>query len=243
MKLRDKVVVVTGATGGIGVKLCEELDKKGSKLILISKDDDKLKKLAKSLKHAQFIAFDFTHLANYEDLEKAIRVKCDQVDILINNAGIGIYKTIEEADFHDWNESLSINATFPFLLIKSLLPILKISEKALILNVGTGMGKIPTGGRSLYCASKAALRLLSMSLSKEYQGTNIHFVHVALGSTLTGFGPLTLKEKQEENLKGKAYFTADWVAEKFVEIIEMEDFEDEIELYPSQYTGKNWNIK
>ena len=102
------------------------------------------------------------------------------------------------------------------------------------------MGKIPSAGRSVYCASKFALRGLSLSLSKEYKGTNIHFVLVTLGSTLTDFGPKTLKEKEEESLKGKAYFTPEGVAKKFIEIVENDKLEDEIELYPSEYTGKEW---
>ena len=102
------------------------------------------------------------------------------------------------------------------------------------------MGKIPTAGRSLYCASKFALRGLSMSLSLEYKENHISFVHVALGSTLTNFGPMTIKEKEEENLMGKAYFTPDWVAKKFVEILRADSYPDEIELYPSEYSGKKW---
>lgn len=235
MILKDKVVIVTGATGGIGLKLCEELNKEGAKLLLISKNEEKLKETVKNFTQAQYIVYDFTDLANFDELEKAIRDKCDMVDILINNAGIGIYKTIEEADFHDWNDSISVNATLPLFLIKGLLPLMKKSEQAIILNVGTGMSKIPTAGRSLYCASKAALRLLSLSLAKEYEGTNVHFIHIALGSTLTEFGPMSLKEKEEENLKGKAYFTPEWVAKKFVEIIKNEEYKDEIEIYPSDY--------
>ena len=166
--------------------------------------------------------------------------KLEKLDILINAAGVGVYKEIEDVELREWTDSLAINTTAPFYMTKMLLPLLRKSEKSVIINIGSGMGKIPTACRSVYCATKYALRGMTLSLAAEFQGTNVNFVHIALGSTLTEFGPMTLKEKEEESLKGKAYFTPEWVAKKFVEIIEKEQFEGEIELYPSEYTGKEW---
>src|SRR3989344_3502140 len=242
MNLKEKVVVITGATGGIGSELSKAFSQKGARLVLISRNEDKLKDLITKLDGSrhEYIIYDFRNQDNFEELIKELRDKADNIDVLINNAGIGVYKSLEEAEEKDWADSININATFPFLLTKKLLQILQKSEKGIILNVGSGMGRIPSAGRSVYCASKFALRGLSLSLSKEYKRTNIHFVLVTLGSTLTDFGPMTLKEKQEESLKGKAYFTPEWVAKKFVELIEKDEFEDEIELYPSEYTGKEW---
>ena len=208
-----KTVVITGATGGIGYELCKELKKKEVKLVAVARSEEKLSNLSKTLGgNLVYIAYDFANSQNLEELDKLIRDKCERIDILINNAGVGIYKTIEESDLHDWTESVAINVTVPFFLIKALLPLLTKSEKALVMNVGSGMSKIPTAGRSLYCASKAALRLLSMSLSKEYEGTNIHFVHITLGSTLTKFGPMSLKEKEEEKEMGK------WITQLLLKI-------------------------
>lgn len=242
MKLQDKTIVITGATGGIGSALAKKLAKEKARLILVSKDEEKLKNLVGTLEGQghDYVPFDFRDVDKVEDLIKSIRDKAEKLDILVNNAGIGVYKSLEEVVDYDWYDSIAINATFPFLLTKNLLPLLMNSDQAVVLNMGSGMGKIPTGGRSIYCASKAALRLLSLSLAKEFEGTTLRFVHIALGSTLTDFGPMTLKEKEEENLKGKAYFTPEWVADKLVEIVEKEEYADEIELYPGDYTGKDW---
>ena len=242
MELKDKNIVITGATGGIGREVSIELAKEGAKLLLISKSEDKLSNLLKELSGDghECLKFDFRELDKVKELEKTIRNKCDTLDILINTAGVGIYKTIEEADYCEWDNSLLVNATVPFYLIKALLPALKKSNESVVLSVGSGMGKIPTAGRSLYCASKFALRGLSMSLAQEFKESNVHFIHIALGSTLTDFGPMTLQEKQKENLMGKAYFTPVWVAKKFVDIIKSGDYKDEIELYPSEYTGNKW---
>lgn len=243
MELTEKTVIVTGATGGIGRELCIELAKKGVQLIAIARTKEKLNELKKEItpgKH-YFIESDFTDTKDIEKAVDLIKSSTDHINVLINAAGVGVYKSIDDVDMKEWTDSLAINATAPFFLTKLLLPLLKKSEKSVIINIGSGMGKIPTACRSVYCATKYALRGMTLSLAAEFKGTNVNFVHISLGSTLTEFGPMTLKEKEEENLKGKAYFTPNWVAKKFVEIIEKEDFEDEIELYPSEYTGKEWH--
>ena len=240
MKLRDKVVVVTGATGGIGRELCKEMANKGVKLVMVARTDEKLKAILKEIPgegHVYF-ASDFTKTEGIENLAREITASLEKIDVLVNAAGVGVYKSVEDVDLKEWVDSLSINTTAPFFLTKLLLPLLKKSEKSVIINVGSGMGKMALACRSVYCATKYALRGMTLSLAAEFKGTNVNFVHIALGSTLTEFGPMTLKEKEEENLKGKAYFTPEWVAKKLVEIIESEKFEDEIELYPGEYTGK-----
>src|SRR3990167_4163221 len=97
------------------------------------------------------------------------------------------------------------------------------------------MGTIPAAGRSVYCASKFALRGMSLSLSKEFDRTNVNIVHLTLGSVLTEFGPMTLEEKKRENLEGKAYLTPTYVAEKVVEILRKDQVEPEISISPTGY--------
>jgi hypothetical protein len=244
MDLKDKIAVVTGATGGIGRELTKELADKGVKVIAVARTEEKLKELQKEISGEGhlFFASDFTQTSEIEKLIKQITSGVEKIDILVNAAGVGVYKNVEDVDLKEWTDSLAINATAPFFMTKLLLPLLKKSEKSVIINVGSGMGKMAVACRSVYCATKYALRGMTLSLAAEFKGTNVNFVHIALGSTLTEFGPMTLKEKEEENLNGKSYFTPTWVAKKFVEIIENEQFEDEIELYPSDYAGKENEI-
>ena len=104
-----------------------------------------------------------------------------------------------------------------------------------MINIGSGMGVIPAPGRSVYCAMKFALRGMTLSLAEEFKRTKPHFILLTLGSVLTGFGPMSLAEKKEEALKGKAYLTPEWVAKKVVEIIKAEAKESEYTFYPSDY--------
>ena len=237
MELKDKTAVVTGATGGIGRELCLQLAEKGVKIIAVARTQEKLEILKNEISGDGHLFFesDFTRDEELEELVGNIKSNINKLDILINAAGVGIYKEIEDVELKEWNDSLAINATAPFYMTKMLLPLLRKSEKSVVINIGSGMGKIPTACRSVYCATKYALRGMTLSLASEFQGSNINFIHITLGSTLTEFGPMSLKEKEEENLKGKSYFTPSWVAKKFIHILENDEFVDEIEIYPSDY--------
>ena len=93
MKLSDKTIVITGASGGIGSALCKELSTAGAKLILTSENNDKLEKLAKELNgEVEYSVSDFTSTQGVQQFADFVLRKTDTVDILFNAAGIGIYK-------------------------------------------------------------------------------------------------------------------------------------------------------
>ncbi len=237
MNLKDKVVVVSGATGGIGSEVAKEFSEKGARLILIARNEDKLTHLKDEMygEGHEVIGFDSTRTSEVCYIKRKVSGLTNHIEVLINAAGVGVYKNIEDVDLREWEDSFAINVTTPYFLTKELLPELKKSEKSVVLNVGSRMGKTPTPCRSVYCATKYALRGLSLSLAAEFHNSSVHFVHIALGSTFTEFGPMSLEEKKGENLKGKSYFTPIWVAKKFVTIVENEEFDPEIILYPSEY--------
>jgi uncharacterized protein len=240
MEINGKTVVITGATGGIGKELAKVFAKEGAKLILIARTHEKLEWLLEELEGEGHIIFDtdFTQTDKIDELAGRIAETTEKIDILINAAGVGVYNNVEDVSRKEWEDSISINVTAPFYLTKALLPKLKNSEKSVVVNIGSGMGKIPTACRSVYCTTKFALRGMTMSLAEEFKATNVNFIHIALGSTLTDFGPMSLQEKEEENLKGKTYLTPGWVAKRFVEIVKLDKYEEEIELYPTVYKNR-----
>jgi len=242
MNLKDKTVVVTGATGGIGRELVGNLDKEGVRLILVSKTESELQNLLSKLERKENKCYpcDLSNQKETEALAKKISAEAGKVDILINAAGIGIYKAIEETTLDDWNASMNINVSAHFILIKGLAEILKRSENSLVLSIGSGAGVIPMAGRSIYCATKFAVRGLTLSLAEEFRGSNTHFCLITLGSTLTSFGPMSFKEKKKDMESGKAYFTPDWVAKKLVEIMKDDNRDIEYTLYPADYGLGRW---
>ena len=218
MDLRNKTVVLIGASGGVGIALKNELENSGAKIIPISKS----------------LGFDLTKKEDLEKLITKVKSEYGQVDILINAAGIGTYKNLTDITLDEWDYLMALNLTAPFVLIKELLP------KSLVLTVGSGAGVIPMRGRSGYCASKFGLRGLMLSLAEEYKDKEPKFCLITLGSTLTNFGPLTLEQKLEKHKNGDAYFTTEWVAKKLIEIIENDNRETEIILYPGDFGFGTW---
>ena len=237
MELKNKIAVVTGATGGIGRELVKELDKEGVKLLIISKSESELQNLLKELngKGHSYLVCDFSIQEEVVKLGDTISKEYPAIDLLANVAGVGIYKPLEELSLEDWNKSLDIGVTAPFILTKAIIASLKNAKDSLVLNIGSGAGVIPFAGRSAYSAMKFAMRGFTLSLAEEFKHSNPTFCLITLGSTLTSFGPMSFEEKKREMESGKAYFTPDWVAKKLVEIIKDDKREVEYTLYPSEY--------
>lgn len=173
-------------------------------------------------------------------MTELIKKDFDNLDVLVNVAGIGVYKNLPDVSFEDWSNSFSINVTAPFLLTKNLLLLLQKAKDSLLLNIGSGTGTIPMRGRSTYCATKFALRGWTLSLAEEFETKNPRFCLITLGSTITNFSGMTIEEKEKEHAKGKAYFPVEWVANKLVEIIKDDNRQTEITLFPGDFGFGTW---
>lgn len=181
-------------------------------------------------------------LADYKQIEKAIQEIKKQIiklDVLVNVAGVATYKNLVNVSDKEIQEAFMVNVITPAIFIRELIPLMNQAD-SLVLNIGSGAGTIPMKGRSVYCATKYALRGLTLSLSEEYEGKNPKFCLITLGSTLTNFGSMSLEEKKNEFEKGKAYFPVDWVANKIMDIIRDDKRENEIVLFPGAYGFGEW---
>lgn len=235
MELKHKKIIITGANGGIGTTLVEKLAQEEAELILIQK------KISSNSAHKTY-ATNLTHRSEILDTVEQIKNDYSQVDILINIAGIGIYKPIEEATYDEWDASFALNVTAPFILTKALLPLFNKTD-SVVMNIGSGAGVIPMKNRFTYCSTKFALRGLTLSLAEDFKDKKPSFCLVTLGSTLTPFGignSYSLEEKIQRNKDGAAYFTPEWVANKLVELLKNEQRENEVVLYPSDYGFGSW---
>lgn len=223
-----KTAIITGANGGIGKLLVKKLEGEGIRCVCIDKE---------GTDGDNFLPCDFTKQEEVENLVNTITEKFESTDMLINLAGIGIYKNIEDLSLKEWNDSMTVNLTSPFILTKGLLPLLKKSGKGVVVNFGSGMGVEPTAGRIAYCASKFALRGLSLTLSKEFKDNDVKMIHLTLGSIMTNFGTggLALRKKLEK--EGKNYLDPNKVVEKVIGIINSSDPKPEYVFYPEGYAS------
>jgi len=240
MILNDRVILITGCTQGISKNFANVLAKH-NQLILLGRNEYKLKKLIKELggRHKDYAA-DLSDQKQLKTTIENIKHDNDKIDCIFNIAGVGIYKNIEELDDAEWQYSLNLNVTAPYLLIKHLLPNLKKSNTPLIVNIGSGAGTVGMKGRCAYVASKFALRGLSLSLSEELSNQNIKVTLITLGSTLTNFGGTPVREKEKQYRQGKAYFTTKWVVDKVMEILSEDIIKDEYVLYPGDFGFGEW---
>lgn len=236
MNLKGKTAVITGATGGLGTLLVKYLAKEEVECILVDKDIPDIELLKNFSEDNQpiFIRSDFSDASEIDLLIKEINSNSKNIDILFNLAGIGLYKKIENISQKDWNDSISVNLTAPFLLIQGLLDKLKMSH-GLVLNFGSGMGVVPRAGRTAYCASKFGLRGMSLSLSKELQPEGVDVVLLTLGSIMTNFGTGGLALRRELECKGKNYLDPDSVISEIIKICKSPNHLPEYVIYPEGY--------
>ena len=226
MNLKGKVAVVVGATGGMGREIVKKLDKEGVSLVLVSKTESELRNLLKFLdgKNHKYYVCNLSSKIETEKIAKEISSEFNVIDILINAAGIGIYKPLEELTLDEWNLSIAINLNSVFIMTKELIKSLNNSTDSVVISLGSGMGVEPEPERSAYCTSKFALRGLMLTLAEEYKRfKNPKFCLFTLGSVLTSFGPMSMEEKKLSMESGKGYLTPDWVAGKVTEIIKSDD--------------------
>ena len=219
-----KTAVVIGSTGGIGSELVRSLENDGYSVFGVSKSGD--------------IKCDLTDFKQIHSSITSIKESVEQIDLLINAAGVATYKNLSDVTDQDIQDAFMVNTIAPAIFIRELLPIM--AADSLVLNIGSGAGTIPMRGRTIYCATKYALRGLSLSLNEEYKDKSPKFCLITLGSTLTDFGNMSIVEKKAEFAKGKAYFPVDFVINKLMEVIHNPNPDNEIVLFPGDYGFGEW---
>lgn len=239
--LKGKKILITGANRGIGYELAKQLSRKGVAMLLVSRKEKALELLRAEFgeKH-QYHQCDLSDSGQVTELISKVKTHNKSLFCLVNNAGIGIYKNLEDISITEWKRSLGVNLTAPFLLIQNLLEILKLEKDSRVINLGSGAGTMGMKGRSAYVASKFVLRGFSLSLADEAQGRYPHVSLVTLGSTLTNFGNLSVNNKVQLVAEGRAYFPVNFLCEKLVEIISKSKPDAEYVLYPTDYGFGEW---
>jgi len=173
----NKFSVVTGASRGLGRSFAFELAQRKRNLILISLPHQNLKKTATEIQNTyqveiHFYELDLSIKENIIALTKELNKKFE-IDILINNAGIGGTKRFEEASIEYLDNIIQLNVKATTLLTHELLPNLKQQSKAYILNVSSLAALSPMGYKTIYPASKAFIQSFSRGLNSELKNTNV----------------------------------------------------------------------
>ena len=190
--LRGKVAFVTGGSRGIGLAIARALVAEGAQVAVTGKSDAHLSSARPKIEAAgpgrvETLQAD---VRKYADVKRAIDATVARfggLDILINNAGIGIFADVGSMTPEQWSEVIDTNLTGVFNACHAALPHLKQRGGGFIINISSLAGKNPFLQGAAYCASKAGLNAFSESLMQDVRYDNIRVSYVMPGSVATGF--------------------------------------------------------
>jgi NAD(P)-dependent dehydrogenase (short-subunit alcohol dehydrogenase family) len=187
--MKDKVIVITGASGGIGATLAETVSKRGAKPVLFARREKELNEVAARCGGAQVVVGDITKRADQQRLaDEAVR-KHGHIDVWVNNAGRGISRTVMDLTDADIDDMVTVNLKAPLYGMQIACAHFKARGQGHLINVSTMLARAPFAPiRSAYSAVKAGLNMLTANLRMELRGTGITVSLVSPGIVQTDFG-------------------------------------------------------
>jgi hypothetical protein len=187
-----KTVLITGASEGIGFEFARLFAGDGYNLVISARNAARLEERAKELKEEfdvdiQVVAENLAVPGAAKRMFDEIRKRGLKIDVLVNNAGFGVYGMFKETDGEKETESLQVNVIALTELTKLLLPEMLERNDGRILNVGSTASFVPGPGMAVYYASKAYVLSFSEALANELQGTGVSVTVLCPGPTKTEF--------------------------------------------------------
>ncbi|MDY6936192.1 MAG: SDR family oxidoreductase [Cyanobacteriota bacterium] len=171
MSLENKVVIVTGASSGIGEAIARELASSGSKVMLAARREERLKSLVAELGDSvAHVCTDVTDAKQMQDMATATLERFGQIDVLINNAGIMPLSPLIDLKLDDWNRAIDVNIRGVLHGIAAVLPHMLDRSNGHIINIGSVASLHAIPNFAVYCGTKFAVRAISESLRKETLG-------------------------------------------------------------------------
>ena len=197
MRLHGRIVVVTGASSGIGAATGRELAKRGATVVLAARRADELRALAAEINQAggraQAIPTDVARRDSIDHLIEQVIAGYGRVDVLVNNAGVSAGGSVADSDDASMQRIVDINLLGPARCIQAVLPHMRRQGAGVIVNVGSVAGELGTSG--LYSATKFGLRGLNDALRRSLRRDNIAVVLVVPGfirTAMTAGAPIPM---------------------------------------------------
>ncbi len=202
MNLKNKKVLITGATGGIGGSLVEKFYNLNSIILATGTNEEKLTKLKKKYPNINIEKFKLDEHGKIENFIENVNTKLDGLDILVNNAGITLDNLSIRLTEENWKRVLDINLTSSFLMCKYAIKKMLKKKFGRIINITSIVGHTGNLGQANYAASKAGIIAYSKSLAIEYAKKNINVNCVSPGFIKTEMTD-KINEEFKKNLINK----------------------------------------
>ncbi|MGA3192933.1 MAG: SDR family NAD(P)-dependent oxidoreductase [Candidatus Bathyarchaeia archaeon] len=225
MNLQNRVVIVTGASSGIGLATAKLLAKQGAKLALVSRSKEKLEQLSAELPNSLAVPADMTRIYEIEGMIRKVMEHFGRIDVLLNCAGQGYDAPIEKTNVDTFHRIFDLDVVGPLVAMEQVIPIMRKQGGGTIVNVSSGTALMYLPYNGAYSGLKRALANISLTAREELKKDKIVVSVVYPYMTLTDFEKNTIKdvvlEGAEQN--GGPPFpadTAEYVAQKILEGIE-----------------------
>jgi NADP-dependent 3-hydroxy acid dehydrogenase YdfG len=185
--IANKVVVITGASSGLGAAAARRLAKEGAKLVLGARRIERLQALAEelSLGGNAAVRTDVTRPEQLQNLVQTAVKSHGRIDVIINNAGLMPHSPLERAKIGDWDRTIDVNIKGVLYGIAAALPHMKAQKSGHIINVSSVAGHLVRPGSAVYAATKHAVRVISEGLRQEVKPYNIRSTIISPGAVAT----------------------------------------------------------
>lgn len=219
MKIKNSNVLITGGSSGIGKETAKQFIAKGANVLITGRDEIKLDNVAKEI-GAIPLHFDISNLKSIpQKAKKAINLLDSNIDVLVNNAGIGVFPELGTITENDLLTVYNTNVFGLALLTQELLPVFKKQQTGNIINIGSTASLKGFARGSVYAASKFALRGMTQSWQAELRKDNIRVSLINPSEVTTAFADKTRKERAEATNK----LGAQDIAQTILSVVEMRD--------------------
>jgi len=195
--LKDKNIIVTGASGGIGNSIVEKLNQNGANILATGTRVEKLEELKKKFNNIKILKFDISQHGKIDEfIENATKELGGSLDCIVNNAGITKDNLTIRMSLEEWSKVININLTSTFLMCKYSIKKMLKNKSGKIINITSVVGHTGNVGQANYTASKAGIVAMSKSLAIEYAKKNINVNCIS-----PGFISTAMTEQIDEKFK------------------------------------------
>ena len=195
--LKNKNIIVTGATGGIGNSIIKKLDEFGVNILASGTKIEKLEESKNKFKNIKILRFDISESDKVENfIENASKELGGEIDCIVNNAGITQDNLAIRMNLDEWRNVIEVNLTSTFLICKFAIKKMLKNKKGKIINITSVVGHTGNLGQANYTASKAGIIAMSKSLAIEYAKKNINVNCIS-----PGFIKTAMTDKIDEKFK------------------------------------------
>ena len=199
LTLTGKAAVVTGGSRGIGLAIARAIVARGGSVMITGTKEQTLADASRELEAAArggSVMAQRADVRAYEDVERGLQAAVSRfggIDVLVNNAGVGVFSPVSEMSVEQWHDVIDTNLTGVFHCCRAALPHLRARGGGWIINISSLAGKNAFVDGAAYCASKAGLNAFSESLMQEVRHDGIRVSYVMPGSVNTAFSGQQLK--------------------------------------------------